>query len=93
MGLLTRPLAPVKGVIRPAEIIQKRAEQECYDPDLIRQELEDVAERIALLEQQPRAVEASEPQRSPSARKTPARKRAGSSAEMPAEEAGDEGDG
>lgn len=42
-GLVTLPLAPVRGVVRLAELIQEQAEQELYDPIRLRQRLEDVA--------------------------------------------------
>lgn len=42
-GLVTLPLAPVRGVVRLAELIQEQAEQELYDPARLRRRLEDVA--------------------------------------------------
>ncbi|MBA9004019.1 MULTISPECIES: gas vesicle protein GvpG [Thermomonospora] len=42
-GLVTLPLAPVRGVIRLAELIQEEAERELYDPIRLRQRLDDVA--------------------------------------------------
>lgn len=41
-GLLTLPLAPVRGTIWVAEQVQRQAEREFYDPDRIRQQLEEV---------------------------------------------------
>jgi len=41
-GLLTLPLAPVRGVAAVAEQIQRRAEEEYYDPVRIREELNEV---------------------------------------------------
>ncbi len=41
-GLLTLPLAPVRGTIWVAEQIQEEAERQYYDPAVIRRELEEV---------------------------------------------------
>lgn len=41
-GLLTLPLAPVRGVAWLAERIQEQAENEMYDPATIRRQLEEV---------------------------------------------------
>jgi len=41
-GLLTLPLAPVRGVVWVAEQVQQQAEQEYYDPVKIRRQLEHV---------------------------------------------------
>ncbi|REE95781.1 gas vesicle protein GvpG [Thermomonospora umbrina] len=46
-GLVTLPLAPVRGVVRLAEFLQEQAEQELYDPIRLRQRLEDVADARA----------------------------------------------
>ncbi len=43
-GLLTLPLAPVRGVIWVAEQIYDQAERELYDPAKIRRQLEDIDE-------------------------------------------------
>jgi Gas vesicle protein G len=43
-GLLTLPLAPVRGVVWLAEQIQDYAEEQYYDPVRIRAELEQVEE-------------------------------------------------
>ena len=43
-GLLTLPLAPVRGTIWVAEQIQEEAERQFYDPARIRRELEQVDE-------------------------------------------------
>jgi hypothetical protein len=43
-GLLTLPLAPVRGVVWLAEQIQDYAEEQYYDPVNIRDELERVEE-------------------------------------------------
>lgn len=41
-GLLTLPLAPVRGTVWVAEKIQEEAERQFYDPAVIRRELEEV---------------------------------------------------
>ena len=41
-GLLTLPLAPVRGTIWVAEQIRRQAEHEYYDPDRIREQLDEV---------------------------------------------------
>ena len=41
-GLLTLPLAPIRGVVAVAEQIQRQAEEVYYDPATIRAELEEV---------------------------------------------------
>ena len=41
-GLLTLPLAPVRGVVAVADQVRPRAEEEFYDPVRIRRELEHV---------------------------------------------------
>lgn len=46
-GLLTLPIAPVRGVAAVAEQIRRQAESEFYDPAVIRAQLEDVARRRA----------------------------------------------
>ena len=43
-GLLTLPLAPVRGTIWVAEQVQEEAERQYYDPARIRRELEQVDE-------------------------------------------------
>ena len=43
-GLLTLPLAPVRGVVWLAEQIQEHAEEQYYDPANIRAQLERVEE-------------------------------------------------
>lgn len=43
-GLLTLPLAPVRGTVWVAEQVQREAERQYYDPAQIRQALEDVDE-------------------------------------------------
>jgi hypothetical protein len=46
-GLLTLPLAPATAVIRLARLLQERAEEQLYDPVLIRRRLEDIADALA----------------------------------------------
>jgi hypothetical protein len=41
-GLLTAPIAPLRGVVAIAEQVRRRAEDEFYDPATIRAELEAV---------------------------------------------------
>ena len=41
-GLLTLPLAPVRGVVAAAEQVKRQAEEQFYDPVRIREELEHV---------------------------------------------------
>ena len=42
-GLLTLPLAPLRGVVAVAEQIQRQAEEAYYDPAAIRAELDEVS--------------------------------------------------
>jgi len=44
-GLITLPLAPVRGVVALAEQIQQQAEEEFYDPVRIREQLADIGRR------------------------------------------------
>jgi hypothetical protein len=44
-GLVTLPLAPLRGVVAVAEQVQRQAEEEFYDPVTIREELAEVARR------------------------------------------------
>lgn len=46
-GLLTFPLAPVRGVVAVAEQVRRQAEEEYYDPVRIRAQIEDVERRRA----------------------------------------------
>jgi hypothetical protein len=46
-GLVTFPLLPVTGVVRMARFFQVRAEEQLYDPVLIRRGLEDVSAALA----------------------------------------------
>ena len=41
-GLVTLPLAPVRGVVAVAEQVRRQAEEAYYDPAAIRAELEEV---------------------------------------------------
>jgi hypothetical protein len=41
-GLLTLPLAPVRGVVWLAEVIRDQAEQQLYDPAAVRRQLAEV---------------------------------------------------
>jgi hypothetical protein len=41
-GLLTLPLAPVRGVVWVAEQIQQEAERQWYDPGILQAELSDI---------------------------------------------------
>jgi hypothetical protein len=43
-GLLTLPLAPVRGTVWVAEQVLDQAESQYYDPSVIRRQLEDVDE-------------------------------------------------
>ena len=44
-GLLTLPIAPLRGVVAAAEQVRRQAEDELYDPVRIRAQLEDVERR------------------------------------------------
>ena len=44
-GLLTLPIAPLRGVVAVAEQVRKQAEEEFYDPARIRQHLDSVTRR------------------------------------------------
>ena len=44
-GILTLPVAPLRGVIAAAEQVRRQAEDELYDPTRIRAQLEDVDRR------------------------------------------------
>ncbi len=46
-GLLTLPIAPVRGVTWVAEQVRQQAEEEYYDPAELRRRLEDVDETRA----------------------------------------------
>jgi hypothetical protein len=46
-GLLTLPLAPVRGVAWVAEVIYRQAERELTDPARIRAELEEVEQALS----------------------------------------------
>ena len=42
IGLLTAPVAPLRGVVAVAEQVRRQAEDQFYDPVTIRAELEEV---------------------------------------------------
>ncbi len=44
-GLVTWPVAPLRGVLAVAEQVRRQAEEEFYDPVLIRQQIEEVNRR------------------------------------------------
>lgn len=46
-GLVTLPLAPVRGVIWLAETLKEQAEAELYDPGRIAAEMQQVADEVA----------------------------------------------
>ncbi|MFI0408912.1 gas vesicle protein GvpG [Actinomadura sp. 3N508] len=46
-GLLTLPLAPVRGVTKLAEVLTEQAEARLYDPARIAAEMEEVADAAA----------------------------------------------
>ncbi|MCP2336318.1 gas vesicle protein GvpG [Actinomadura rupiterrae] len=46
-GLLTLPLAPVRGVVWLAEVIQEQAEAELYDPGRLAAEMQGIADAVA----------------------------------------------
>jgi hypothetical protein len=47
MGLLTLPLAPVRGVVWVAELLHDEAERRLYDPAAVRRQLAQVEEAQA----------------------------------------------
>ncbi|HEY7593356.1 MAG TPA: gas vesicle protein GvpG [Actinophytocola sp.] len=47
MGLFSFVSAPVRGVMRLGELIQRQAEQDMHDPAAIRRELEEIDDRRA----------------------------------------------
>jgi hypothetical protein len=46
-GLVTLPLAPVRGVVWLAEVLQEQAEAQLYDPGRIAAEMQDIADAVA----------------------------------------------
>jgi hypothetical protein len=46
-GLVTLPLAPVRGVIWLAEVLTEQAEAQLYDPSRIAAEMQDIADALA----------------------------------------------
>jgi hypothetical protein len=59
-GLLTLPLAPVRGTVWLAERIQEQAEHELYDEDVIRAQLMELEEARQSGEYDEADVEAAE---------------------------------
>ncbi|HEX6447698.1 MAG TPA: gas vesicle protein GvpG [Streptosporangiales bacterium] len=45
-GLLTLPLAPVRGVVWVAEQVREQAERELYDPAVIRERLAEIERAV-----------------------------------------------
>lgn len=46
-GLVTLPLAPVRGVVWLAEVLQEQAEAQLYDPGKIAAEMQEIADAVA----------------------------------------------
>jgi len=46
-GLVTLPLAPVKGVMWLAETLTEQAEAQLYDPGRIAAEMQEIADQVA----------------------------------------------
>ncbi|MFC4911650.1 gas vesicle protein GvpG [Actinomadura gamaensis] len=46
-GLVTLPLAPVRGVVWLAEVLQEQAEAQLYDPGRIAAEMQEIADAVA----------------------------------------------
>ncbi|RFU39089.1 gas vesicle protein [Actinomadura logoneensis] len=46
-GLVTLPLAPVRGVVWLAEVLQEQAEAQLFDPGRIAAEMQEVADAVA----------------------------------------------
>ncbi|MDL4822148.1 gas vesicle protein GvpG [Actinomadura opuntiae] len=46
-GLVTLPLAPVRGVVWLAEVLTEQAEQQLYDPGRIAAEMQEIADGVA----------------------------------------------
>ncbi|GLZ03375.1 gas vesicle protein [Actinomadura sp. NBRC 104412] len=46
-GLLTLPLAPVRGVVWLAEVLQEQAEAQLYDAGRVAAEMRDIADAVA----------------------------------------------
>ncbi|MGK5555896.1 gas vesicle protein GvpG [Actinomadura kijaniata] len=46
-GLVTLPLAPVRGVVWLAEVLKEQAEAQLYDPGRIAAEMQQVADDVA----------------------------------------------
>ena len=60
VGLLTLPLAPVRGTVWLAERIQEQAEREYYDESAIRAELQEIEEARAAGDVDERELDAME---------------------------------
>jgi polyhydroxyalkanoate synthesis regulator phasin len=45
-GLVTLPLAPVRGVVWLAEVLKEQAEAELYDPGRIAAEMQQIADEV-----------------------------------------------
>ena len=60
IGLLTLPLAPVRGTVWLAERIQEQAEREYYDESAIRAELHEIEEARAAGDVDDRELDAME---------------------------------
>jgi hypothetical protein len=46
-GLVTLPLAPVRGVVWIAEVLKEQAEAELYDPGRIAAEMQQIADDVS----------------------------------------------
>jgi hypothetical protein len=46
-GLVTVPLAPVRGVVWLAEVLKEQAEAQLYDPGRVAAEMQDIADAVA----------------------------------------------
>jgi hypothetical protein len=46
-GLVTLPLAPVRGVVWLAEVLQEQAEARLYDPGAVMAEMQGLADAVA----------------------------------------------
>ncbi|MQY08750.1 gas vesicle protein GvpG [Actinomadura macrotermitis] len=46
-GLVTLPLAPVRGVVWLAEVLKEQAEAQLYDPGRIAAEMQQIADEVA----------------------------------------------
>ncbi|MFG2001436.1 gas vesicle protein GvpG [Spirillospora sp. NPDC048911] len=46
-GLVTLPLAPVRGVVWLADVLKEQAEAQLYDPGKIAAEMQEIADAVA----------------------------------------------